>query len=131
MSELDDYRSKRFAQLVGLELKANFAREQISQAEIAEALGHSKSGYSRWLNAKPSMPLETLLNTCLYIHVDPRDIIDAAYKRLLQEFDTSNNQSENTFDYTAYTEEAAKRDDYRMAAYRDPNKYIESQTPTD
>jgi transcriptional regulator with XRE-family HTH domain len=85
MSEIRDRRSNRFAQLLGLELKANFAREETSQAEVAEQLGHSKSGYSRWLNAKPSMPVEALLNTCELIGVDPRAIVDAAYRRLLEE----------------------------------------------
>ena len=80
-----EVRSHRFAQLIGLELKASFARHETSQAEVAERLGHSKSGYSRWLNAKPSIPMEALLNTCELIGADPRQILDAAYDRLLSE----------------------------------------------
>lgn len=88
MSDIKEQRSKRFAQLIGYELKANFAREGTSQAEVAERLGHSKSGYSRWINAKPSMPLEAFINTCELINVDPRQVVDAAYTRLIEELET-------------------------------------------
>jgi len=85
MSKNASTRDSRFAQLIGLELKAEFARKEISQGDVADKLGHSRSGYSRWLNAKPSMPLEAFLNTCELIGADPRAIMDAAYERLTQE----------------------------------------------
>lgn len=85
MSNIQDERSHRFSQLVGLELKASFARHETSQAEVAVKLGHSKSGYSRWLNAKPSMPMEALINTCELLGVDPREVFNAAYRRLIEE----------------------------------------------
>ena len=85
MSKNASTRDSRFAQLIGLELKAEFARKEISQGDVADKLGHSRSGYSRWLNAKPSMPLEAFLNTCELIGADPRAIMDAAYNRLAKE----------------------------------------------
>ena len=85
MSKNASTRDSRFAQLIGLELKAEFARKEISQGDVADKLGHSRSGYSRWLNAKPSMPLEAFLNTCELIGADPRTIMDAAYERLTKE----------------------------------------------
>lgn len=85
MSKNASTRDSRFAQLIGLELKAEFARKEISQGDVADKLGHSRSGYSRWLNAKPSMPLEAFLNTCELIGADPRAIMDAAYGRLTKE----------------------------------------------
>lgn len=66
-------------------MKAEFARKEISQGDVADKLGHSRSGYSRWLNAKPSMPLEAFLNTCELIGADPRAIMDTAYNRLTKE----------------------------------------------
>jgi transcriptional regulator with XRE-family HTH domain len=124
MSEIIEDRSKRFAQLIGLELKANFAREETSQAEVAEKLGHSKSGYSRWLNAKPSMPVEALLNTCESIGVDPRIVIDAAYRRLIEEMgpyeDAS--QREALIDRAVMDPES-----FGVAALHDENKSRESQ----
>ena len=88
MSDNREYRSRRFAQLVGLELKGEFAKHSISQTKVAEILGHSKGGYSKWINAKPSMPLEAFLNTCELIEADPKAVIDASYKRLLDELGT-------------------------------------------
>ena len=85
MSKIQDERSHRFSQLIGLELKASFARHETSQADVAEKLGHSKSGYSRWLNAKPSMPMEALINTCELLGVDPPEVFNAAYRRLIEE----------------------------------------------
>jgi transcriptional regulator with XRE-family HTH domain len=134
MSDIRDQRSNRFAQLLGLELKANFAREETSQAEVAERLGHSKSGYSRWLNAKPSMPLEVLLNTCELIGVDPRTIVDSAYRRLIEEMgeysagspsiDISQLPAEERADLAV---ERFTRDQLTAAANKDPNKEREME----
>ncbi len=150
MSNIQGERSHRFSQLVGLELKASFARHETSQAEVAVKLGHSKSGYSRWLNAKPSMPMEALLNTCELIGVDPRDIMDAAYRRLIAEMGEYNLSSDscdaNTRDYYAMAAKhgdieaeraademadriAANPDDFDVAANDDPNKENEATTP--
>lgn len=126
MKEKQD-RSNRFAQLIGLELKANFARVEISQAEVAENLGHSKSGYSRWLNAKPSMPIEAFLNTCELIGVNPVKVIDSAYSRLLKEFSAT---SPDKFDVSQLSEDARKEmalknlaeHDMGIAALEDKNK---------
>ena len=125
MSDSRNKRSNRFAQLIGYELKANFAREGTSQAEVAEKLGHSKSGYSRWINAKPSMPLEAFLNSCELIGVDPRQVMDAAYARLLDEMGPSNDDAELA------DRIAANPDLYDLTANRDENKKLESETPRD
>lgn len=125
MSDSRNKRSNRFAQLIGYELKANFAREGTSQAEVAEKLGHSKSGYSRWINAKPSMPLEAFLNSCELIGVDPRQVMDAAYARLLDEMGPSNDDAELA------DRIAANPDLYNLAANRDENKDFEAETPRD
>lgn len=85
MSDLRATRSTRFAQLVGLELKGEFAKHGYSQGKVADELGHSRGGYSKWINAKPSMPMEAFLNTCELIDVDPRNVMDAAYSRLIEE----------------------------------------------
>lgn len=124
MSDIRDQRSNRFAQLLGLELKANFAREETSQAEVAEQLGHSKSGYSRWLNAKPSMPVEALLNTCELIGVDPREIVDAAYKRLIAEMGSYIDDDQRT---TLIDRAVADPESFGVAALHDENKSRESR----
>lgn len=98
MSKNASTRDSRFAQLIGLELKAEFARKEMSQGDVADKLGHSRSGYSRWLNAKPSMPLEAFLNTCELIGADPRAIMDAAYERLTKEMGQPEDLSSATVD---------------------------------
>lgn len=125
MSYVKEQRSKRFAQLIGYELKANFAREGTSQAEVAERLGHSKSGYSRWINAKPSMPLEAFINTCELINVDPRQVVDAAYARLIEELGDPPTIAQVADDI------ASNPDLYDLAANRDDNKELEAETPRD
>lgn len=125
MSDIKEQRSKRFAQLIGYELKANFAREGTSQAEVAERLGHSKSGYSRWINAKPSMPLEAFINTCELINVDPRQVVDAAYTRLIEELGAPPTIVQVTDDI------ASNPDLYGLAANQDENKELEAETPRD
>ncbi len=125
MSDIKEQRSKRFAQLIGYELKANFAREGTSQAEVAERLGHSKSGYSRWINAKPSMPLEAFINTCELINVDPRQVVDAAYTRLIEELGAPPTIVQVADDI------ASNPDLYDLAANQDENKELEAETPRD
>ena len=125
MSDIKEQRSKRFAQLIGYELKADFAREGTSQAEVAERLGHSKSGYSRWINAKPSMPLEAFINTCELINVDPRQVVDAAYTRLIEELGDQPTIAQVADDI------ASNPDLYDLAANQDENKELEAETPRD
>lgn len=125
MSDIKEQRSKRFAQLIGYELKANFAREGTSQAEVAKRLGHSKSGYSRWINAKPSMPLEAFINTCELINVDPRQVVDAAYTRLIEELGAPPTIAQVADDI------ASNPDLYGLAANQDENKELEAETPRD
>ena len=85
MNEIQKNRSHRFAQLVRLELKADFTRHEVSQTSVADRLGHSRTSFSKWLNAKPSMPMEALINTCELLGVDPREVFNAAYRRLIEE----------------------------------------------
>jgi transcriptional regulator with XRE-family HTH domain len=127
MNEKQD-RSKRFAQLIGIELKANFARAEMSQAEVAEKLGHSKSGYSRWLNAKPSIPFEAFLNTCELIGVNPATVIETAYGRLISEMGTPD--SSPILDVSQLTDEQKtqivleklRQGDMTLQANTDPDK---------
>lgn len=133
MSDNREYRSRRFAQLVGLELKGEFAKHSISQTKVAEILGHSKGGYSKWINAKPSMPLEAFLNTCELIEADHKAVIDASYKRLLDELGTPDEyrERESQIADDLIDRIAAHPEDYDVAANKDPNKTLEAETPRD
>jgi hypothetical protein len=131
MSDNREYRSRRFAQLVGLELKGEFAKHSISQTKVAEILGHSKGGYSKWINAKPSMPLEAFLNTCELIEADPKAVIDASYKRLLDELGTPDEYRERQNQITNDLVEPRFEDlpPQELAASRDMNRNLEAETP--
>lgn len=132
MSNEQTTRGLRYAQLVGLELKASFARLQISQTQVADGLGHSRSGYSKWINAKPSMPMEALINTCEFIGVNPCEILNAAYRRLIEEMGeyapsvgTSPVVDGMDDDERRIAEavDIAKTDPMQLAAYRDGHKH--------
>lgn len=128
MSKIQDERSHRFSQLIGLELKASFARHETSQADVAEKLGHSKSGYSRWLNAKPSMPMEALINTCELLGVDPREVFNAAYRRLIEEMGEYNPASTgerfvDDDERVRMTLEKLHRGDVDIVALEDEHKF--------
>ena len=102
MNEIQKDRGHRFAQLVGLELKANFTRHEVSQTSVADRLGHSRTSFSKWLNAKPSMPMEALINTCELIGVDPRSVFNAAYSRLIEEMGEANAEKHEDIDIDAW-----------------------------
>lgn len=130
MNEIQKNRSHRFAQLVGLELKADFTRHEVSQTSVADRLGHSRTSFSKWLNAKPSMPMEALINTCELLGVDPREVFNAAYRRLIEEMGEYNPASTGERfvddDEQARVAETLKklhRGDLDIAAYEDEHKF--------
>lgn len=128
MSNARDARGRRFSELVGVELRAAFARRGLSQTKVAKTLGHSQTAYSRWLNAKTPMPIETLLSTCELIGIEPQEIMDAAYRHLVEEMGTKGegDQADNIDGKIVLTKEeilqlAAKRGDVEgeQQAYED------------
>jgi transcriptional regulator with XRE-family HTH domain len=76
---------KRFAELVGLELRGTIAANGYTQAEIADHLGHSHTAFGRWLKGNPPITVGVLYDICADIQVNPRSIIGKAYNRLLEE----------------------------------------------
>ena len=129
MNEIQKNRSHRFAQLVGLELKADFTRHEVSQTSVADRLGHSRTSFSKWLNAKPSMPMEALINTCELLGVDPREVFNAAYRRLIEEmgeYKTALAGERLVDDEQARIDETLKklhRGDVDIVALEDEHKY--------
>lgn len=77
------------------------------------------------------MPLEAFLNTCELIEADPKAVIDASYKRLLDELGTPDEYREREFQVTddlvgPRFEDLSPLD---LAASRDMNRDMESETP--
>lgn len=128
MNEIQKNRSHRFAQLVGLELKADFTRHEVSQTGVADRLGHSRTSFSKWLNAKPSMPMEALINTCELLGVDPREVFNAAYRRLIEEMGEYNPASAgerfvDDDERVRMTLEKLHRGDVDIVALEDEHKF--------
>lgn len=131
MNEIQGMRSHRFSQLIGLELKAEFARKEVSQTGVADSLGHSRTSYSKWMNAKPSMPFEAFLNTCELIGADPRQIMNSAYKRLITEMGEYKPPQLNEEREAKIHDMIANPEKYDLAANHDKYKQAESETPLD
>lgn len=131
MDKIREQRSQRFAQLIGLELKSIFVKKEITQTSVADRLGHSRGGFSKWLNAKPSIPVEVLINVCELLSVDPRSIFNNAYNQLIEElgqnpeFPAVDDAHLSAEEKIQLTLEKLKRGDMSIAALHDPNKKAE------
>lgn len=79
------------------------------------------------------MPLEAFLNTCELIEADPKAVIDASYKRLLDELGTPDEYRERQNQITDDLVDriASRSEDFGVAANDDPNKALEAETPRD
>lgn len=75
-------RAQLFAKYLGAELKGAIRSRGYSQAEIADRLGHARSSFANWLNAKPSIPVEVAEKICLCIGVDMKVIVGRAHERV-------------------------------------------------
>lgn len=80
-------RGKRFAFFVGQELKGQIKARGFTAGEVARNTKHSESGYARWLNGKVEIPVSVVYETCDYIGIEPRLVIELAYIRLARELE--------------------------------------------
>jgi transcriptional regulator with XRE-family HTH domain len=84
-NELDE-KSELFGQYVCAELKGAIVTRGFSQAEVAKAIGKQKANLSRWLNAKPVIPIDVAQAVCEFIGASLKEIVDRATKRVDKEF---------------------------------------------
>lgn len=73
------------------------------------------------------------MNTCELIEADPKAVIDASYKRLLDELGTPDEYRERQNQITDDLVDriASRPEDFGVAANDDPNKTLEAETPRD
>lgn len=73
------------------------------------------------------------MNTCELIEADPKAVIDASYKRLLDELGTPDEYRERQNQITDDLVDriASRPEDFGVAANDDPNKALEAETPRD
>lgn len=78
-------RGERFTVLLGGELKGAITARGYTAAAVADAFGHSKAAFSNWLNGVRQLPTHVYENACEFIGIEPQDLVERAYKRLLDE----------------------------------------------
>ena len=73
------------------------------------------------------------MNTCELIEADPKAVIAASYKRLLDELGTPDEYRERQNQITDDLVDriASRPEDFDVAANDDPNKTLEAETPRD
>lgn len=77
--------STRFAAAVAAELRAERARKQLSQDDLVEATGLSKSAVVRYLNGQREIPLPAYFALCDALHVSPTVVFERVEESLEQD----------------------------------------------
>jgi|GEM_PF-1226364 len=72
-----------FTRFVGLELKGRIISQGFTAQAVAQANGRSVSAFNRWLNGKVDIPLSVLCEACETIGIDPHEVVDTAYNRMV------------------------------------------------
>ena len=128
-------RAQLFAKYLGAELKGAIRSRGYSQAEIADRLGHARSSFANWLNAKPSIPVEVAEKICLCIGVDMKVIVGRAHERVNEDMGVyGDGPPDGRYSAMEQLRRIAGREpryDYDTAAYRDGDKFREMETPID
>lgn len=78
-------RGSIFTRYIGLELKGAITARGFNAQQVASASDHSPAAFNRWLNGKAALPLSVLAEACEIIGIEPRDIVEVAYARLLKD----------------------------------------------
>lgn len=118
------------------EIKGAIVSRGYSQADVASAIGRQSANLSRWLNAKPTIPIEVADEVCEFAGLDLADIVDRAQKRVIDELGEYGSTEAPTSGSDA-SREAEIRDmianpeKYDLAANRDKYKEAEMNTPRD
>jgi transcriptional regulator with XRE-family HTH domain len=129
-------RAQLFGEYVCGEIKGAIVSRGYSQADVASAIGRQSANLSRWLNAKPTIPIEVADEVCEFAGLDLADIVDRAQKRVIDELGEYGSTEAPTSGSDA-SREAEIRDmianpeKYDLAANRDKYKEAEMNTPRD
>ena len=75
-----------FSRYVSFELKGAITSRGRTASEVSVAIHRSPSNMNRWLNGKVDLPMVVLCEAAEEIGVDPEAIVEAAYRRLCDEF---------------------------------------------
>lgn len=78
-------RSAKFSEFLALELKGAILATQNTILETCKKADVDYSTFTRYVNGKRSLPSPLLAQMCEVLGVDPREIVNRAYTRLLNE----------------------------------------------
>lgn len=76
-------RGERFSFLLAQELKGAIAARGFTTKYVAEQLGTYAPVLSNYFNGKRALPADTLNKACEVIGMDPGELVNRAYDRLL------------------------------------------------
>ena len=76
-------RAEQFARLVALELKGKIVAHGFTAKAVAEGIDRPAATMNRWLNGKLELPLSVFGEACEYINIDPHQVMEDAYSRLV------------------------------------------------
>ena len=78
-------RGRKFAQYLALEVKGAIWSQNRGVIEVCEEAGVNQATFYRYTTGTRSIPSPLLAQMCEVIGVDPREIVNRAYTRLLNE----------------------------------------------
>jgi transcriptional regulator with XRE-family HTH domain len=78
-------RAKLFGKYISAALKGEIVTRGYSQGEVADGIQRQKANLSRWLNGKPTIPIEVAHEVCDFIGVDLQDLVANAEQRIIRE----------------------------------------------
>lgn len=76
-------RAEAFARYLGLELKGRIVSQGFTALKVAQTTGRSPAAFNRWLNGKVDLPVVVLCEAAEVIGIEPQDVVDAAYNRMV------------------------------------------------
>lgn len=78
-------RGERFSHLLALELRGAIKSHGFAATKVAEAVEIDYSTLYRHFTGKTSIPSDVFNRACEYIGVNPAELVDRAYRRLVDE----------------------------------------------
>ena len=78
-------RGRKFAQYLALEVKGAIWSQNRGVIEVCEEAGVNQATFYRYTTGTRSIPSPLLAQMCEVLGVDPREIVNRAYTRLLNE----------------------------------------------
>jgi transcriptional regulator with XRE-family HTH domain len=136
MSNLLRQRAELFGKYVSAEVKGAIVARGYTQTDVAKAIHRQGANLSRWLNGKPTIPIEVALEICDYIGASLQQIVTSANTRVENELGPwppieVNPDMLSDDDRRRIVLEKLSNGGMGLAAYEDENKEAERDADPD